>query len=368
MSSETNQPQKKTIGIINIRTESDDEDEEIIKINLKSNSIYVNYIQLFKYSKLIRDEYTLNEAGNRLSSQLQDYEEQFGIQEISIIMFFKLIQKEDVEIDSSNYFDLFKLSSIFKSQKIKKVLKKTLEDNSENIEFVLKLIYDYKLNDNLTTIDIDDISFDFEQLLKKKVNECLQNKIFWNFDISMVYRIVKSGQKDAQTSNFLLDYIMANIEQRYVLFGFVEIKNLSDEKFDTLLSGYIESQNSEKIFYYEYLVLDLSYLQSLKEKNKNQEKEILSLNSEIQNLKDTVQVKINENKELKNKIFVPNISMPYITIIKDMIDKNMPFLCVACLLGNYEFVKQYISLSHADNALKTIYYFFFYKISISNNL
>lgn len=348
MSSEQSHLQKNTIGIINIRTESDDEDDEIIKISLKSNSIDINYGQLCKYSKLIREEYTIHETQNKLSSQLQNYEDQFGIQENSIILFFKLIQKEDVEIDSSNYFDLIKLSNIFKSKQIKKVLKKIFNENSESIEFVLKLISDYKLNENQTTIDIDDLSFDFEQILKQKVNECIQNKIFRNLNISMVYRIVESGQKDAQTSNLLLDYIMENIEQRFVLFRFVEIKNLSEEKFDTLLSGYIESQNSEKRCYYEYLGMDLNYLQSLKEKNKNQEKE-------IQQLKETVQDKINENKELKSKNSLPNFNEAYIDHIEFIYDENITLLNAACLLGNCEFVKQYISRNQVEITSKDIY-------------
>lgn len=365
MLSSENQSQKNVIGTINILADSDDEDEETITIKLNSNSIEVNYNQLCKYSKLIREDYTIHESRSSLSSKLQDFEDQYNIPESSTILFFKLVQKEDIEITGSEYFDLFDLASFFKSNQIKKILKRTLEKNSEDIEFILKIIQNNKLNETQSIVEIDDLYFDFEQMLKNRVNECLQNGNFGALNISMVYRIIELGQKDTQTSDLLFDFIMKNIDERFILFRFVEIRNLSDEKFEELRNGFIESKNSGKSRYYEYLKLDLDHLQNLKEANKNQKNKIVSLNSEIERLKKTAEDTASENSELKRKVFVPNMNNAYIEMIRIFEgDVENKFVFYACLTGNFEFVKQFISLDQIDITSKTVYIYDLFNFKI----
>lgn len=244
-------------------------------------------------------------------------------------------------------------------------MKRILEKNSEDIEFILKLIQNNKLNETQSIIEIDDLYFDFEQMLKNRVNECLQNENFGALNISMVYRIIELGQKDTKTSDLLFDFIMKNIDERFIFFRFVEIRNLSNEKFEELRNGFIESKNSGKSRYYEYLKLDLDHLQNLKEANKNQENQIVSLNFEIEILKKTIENTANENSELKRKVFVPNMNKAYIEMIgifnRDVENK---FLFYTCLTGNFEFVKQFISFNQIDISSKTVYIYDLFNFKI----
>lgn len=78
--------------------EEEEDNNDLITIQLSSSSFQVYYFQICKYSQLIQNKFPKNEAKQFLSQYIQEISEQYNINENNIIIFFKMLQEEKVQI------------------------------------------------------------------------------------------------------------------------------------------------------------------------------------------------------------------------------------------------------------------------------
>lgn len=89
-----------------------------------------------------------------------------------------------------------------------------------------------------------------EECLSSKIDECIANVNFWKLPISIIYRIIERSDKQQFPNNLLYDFISKNIEERNLLFLFLNIRKLTDEKFNSLYELFerCESTKKNKLF------------------------------------------------------------------------------------------------------------------------
>ena len=278
----------KNLSTYNFNEGSDDEESnDIVEIQLISDSIQINYYQLLKWSKLVREQYPKDDI-DRLSYDLRGYQQKYDLKEENIKSFFKCISDEQIQIAMDQYSDYQKLSKIFKVSKFDRIIKKYTQKYQNDVDFVIKIIRDqiYTQNSNIDDADVYcQISPDMEELLSKNIDKCFSNPIFNEFPASKVYRICEKS--DTQISSDLLyDFIKKSVDERYILFRFLSIKNLSTEKFNDLCDRLLNNENSLSKRYFHYIPFDLLYLKEISdEKNKLKDK-VGELNIKIEQNKN----------------------------------------------------------------------------------
>lgn len=217
--------------LINLGNESDDEESvsgHLIEIKLTSITIQISFIQLYKYSQLFRDKYLTEESRESLSEEILQFQNQFDIKEENIILFFKLIQDENVSIINDNYRDLRKLSDYFKVQKLRKFLDKYSKNYLTDLDSIIIQILNSPLLKDPTMGYNDTVNAELEDKLCDKINDCFQNSFFAKLPISIIYRILSKSEIENISSDLLFDFINASVEERYVLFHFLNIGKLND--------------------------------------------------------------------------------------------------------------------------------------------
>lgn len=176
-------------------------------------------------------------------------------------------------------------------------------NNSEDISFISCLIIEQNPDMNEYIIHNNVICFEIEECLINKVDECLQNEQFGKIPISTIYRILEKSQKHI-SSDLLYDFIRKSIGERYILFHFVEISQLSEDKIEQICND-IDASNPSANHYYEYLKLDLVYMKSLKYESNEKERQINSLfkeNNELKQAVDESNTSINQLLQDKQEI------------------------------------------------------------------
>ncbi|KAK8875610.1 hypothetical protein M9Y10_005779 [Tritrichomonas musculus] len=167
--------------LMNLGNESDDEESvsgHLIEIKLTSITIQISFIQLYKYSQLFRDKYLTEESRESLSEEILQFQNQFDIKEENIILFFKLIQDENVSIINDNYRDLRKLSDYFKVQKLRKFLDKYSKNYLTDLDSIIIQILNSPLLKDPTMGYNDTVNAELEDKLCDKINDCFQNSFF----------------------------------------------------------------------------------------------------------------------------------------------------------------------------------------------
>lgn len=270
----------KNPSTFNFIVSSDDEEaNDIVTIQFSSSNIEINYYQLMKWSRLVREQYRKEEM-NRLSDYLKQYQQRYNIKEGNIKSFFKSISDEQVQITNEQFFDYQKLSKIFKISKFDKILHQYFQKHKNDLDFVIRAIKDQisSQNNNIDKNDIcNQISSDMEDLLSNSIDECFKNQEFNEFPVSKVYRIIEKSDKKI-SSDSLYDFIKKSLNERYTLFTFLIIKDLSDEKFNDLCETYSNGGFSKT--YFQYLQCDLSYLKEIKDEKNEMRNKIKELNNE----------------------------------------------------------------------------------------
>ena len=205
-----------------------------------------------------------------------------------------------------------------------------------------KTLNDEKIGD-------DDISSFIENCLTANIKKCFKNVKFNKLPISSLYRIVeKNGQKN---SDDLVDFIKKSIQERYILFNFLNTESLSDKKFDELYNDYINSKEKTTIHYYDSIHKDLIYIKKLNEmkiKQKNLQDEIKSLKKENQDL-----IEKNKYLKIKSKLIKKTYSdekerdqnNDFNIITKAIMPNysNWIFLAIACGKGNLKLAQYIVS-------------------------
>ena len=267
--------------IFNLHNEEDnkkEDDGDTIIIQLASNQIKVKFSQLCKYSQHIREEYRIKDAKETLTQTVIKYQADYDINENNIILFFKLINEEDVKIKGPECFELYLLAKKFKVNTLIQLLQKYSQNHSNDISFIINLLLKQNSIKNDQIIESDEISFFSELNLINQIDKCLQHDDFCRLPISNIYRIFESRKTNEFSNDLLFDYINKSIEQRFILFHFLDVQKLSEKKL-------IELNEIRKIKpsqFFDFLRIDFNYYFKLREQNKDQKEQIDSLANENQ--------------------------------------------------------------------------------------
>lgn len=284
----------------NICDEAEEDQSDTIKIQLANSSeiIQIGYYHLYKYSNFVKREYHPENVNIRVTQKILELQNGQNIKDESLITFFKLLQEKNINILPDQYWDLCKLCEVFEVNPLQKILKKYFQNYSNDINFILSLMVSSNLSDDITNNCYFSI---MEQNLINNINSLFENPKFGQLQISSIYRIIEKSEPDNISSDLLYSFISKAIEKRFILFKFLNLERLSDEKFDELLFNYENANDSLTKSYYNYLSNGISIIQSLK----NEKKIFMAEISKLKYLNSQIQSELNEykmmNLQLKEK-------------------------------------------------------------------
>lgn len=289
-------------------TDDEEEDDDVLEIELSSNLFEIRYTQIIKYSKVIQQKYSVSKARSELSELIQEYAKNYNIQDKNIIIFFKFLQDKSVEIDSSSYFDLYKLALLFDVTRFNKVFKKFEKNNSEDVSFLINLLLNAKTIEKIDTSYDDDKISEAEIKLSSQINLCLQNDEFNLLPFLTIKKIIEKSDKNLIDSNYLLQFIMKAIEDRHLLLPLIKIEQLSGENISKISNFLCEEEEDSPIQEYfkdfEDSLQNYQMLNEYKDKQESKKQIILikkdKLVNELNKLKDRVNELEKMNKELEN--------------------------------------------------------------------
>ena len=252
------------------------DNDDFISFQLDSNTINLYYSQFVKYSKHIRDAYLFSDIIEQIPQEISSIQQKFDIQADSILYFFHLLQ-QNLNIDENNNeinykqcVDLFKISNYFEVRKLTYQIKEYIRRRNVDVDFIVQMIQ-YQDDTINETIGIsNEINKEIENILVNKIDECFMNDKFIELPISIIYRIVCQSCNKGLTSDNLYDFIKRSINKLYVLFEFLKLENLSENKFSELCEIYSNSDETTKL-HFNYLKCNLLFYQRINESMKKLE-------------------------------------------------------------------------------------------------
>lgn len=194
---------------LNLENLSDEEEDHLnlISIHLSSDIITINFHQFCKYSRLIQKEFQEQTCINDLITKIEIELKKYNIKDESVKFFFKLLNGQSISITCGYFFDLYKLSHIFKVNSVKQFLKKKFSKFSQNLDFFLNLLVEQQSNDGRDLLPIDFYSIDMESFLSENIENCLKSDKFGELSFSSIYRIIEKSDKNKIKSDTLFDFI-----------------------------------------------------------------------------------------------------------------------------------------------------------------
>ena len=272
------------------------DNDDLISLQLNSKAINLYFSQLIKYSKHVRDLYLTSDFIDHFSKEMHQFQDQLHLSPDSIVYFFHLLEqnnnvKENANLTYIQCIDLLKISKCLEVRKLTNQINEYIKNRSVDVDFVIQMIqYENKTqNENLNEIEI---SNDIENLLTNKINECLSNEKFSELPISKIYRIVEqSYSKNGIKSDKLIDFIKKSISQFCVLFRFVDVEQLSEDRLIDLCELYSTS-NENTVKYFSYMKCNLNVISKMIGQKKNLQ----------QRLDQSENLKRNKVKELEDQI------------------------------------------------------------------
>lgn len=299
------------------RESEEEEEEDLISLQIGSNTIYICYSLLSKYSKLIREKYLISDVKDHLSEDIEHLQQETNLNEENIITFLQYFRNQPINITNDNFRDIYKLSEFFQVKTLLRELDKYKSTHSNSIVFFIRTILDeismmgevikYNLGDKM------------KKQLSEKVNECLQNKIFGKLPVYVIYEVLSNANKSKMKSDLLLDFINQSKNDRFILFTFLDLKTLSDNKFNELYEDFINSEDDITIKNYQYLPCNLGYIKSLKdekaklqetieETNNHYQMKLKQKEDEIINLQQKLRIMSQKYEKLHSKFDKMNIN------------------------------------------------------------
>lgn len=276
------------------------DNDDFISFQLDSNTINLYYSQFVKYSKHIRDAYLFSDIIEQIPQEISSIQQKFDIQADSILYFFHLLQ-QNLNIDENNNeinykqcVDLFKISNYFEVRKLTYQIKEYIRRRNVDVDFIVQMIQ-YQDDTINETIGIsNEINKEIENILVNKIDECFMNDKFIELPISIIYRIVCQSCNKGLTSDNLYDFIKRSINKLYVLFEFLKLENLSENKFSELCEIYSNSDETTKL-HFNYLKCNLLFYQRINESKKKLENQNQGMQKKLAKVET-------ENQEQKGKI------------------------------------------------------------------
>lgn len=283
----------------------DDIPVDVVKIQLSMNVIQIDYFKLWRWSKLIKKEYPIEDINSHLSQDIQQYQQKYNIKEENTILFFNSISNEKVQISKEKYFDFLKLATIFQVTTFLKILRKYAENHLIDVDDLI----DYLSFENNSEENPIRFSKEIEENLIININQCLQSRKFEQLPISVLYRIIEKSRQNI-SDDYLFEFIKKSINERCVLLSFINIRNLSNQKFNELYENLFTNQNNHK--FVSYLPCDLHLLKTLKEENDQLKNNNLQLQHQNTQMRRTIE-------ELQSQL--NNLIDSYKILIEDLINE-----------------------------------------------
>ena len=154
-----------------------------------------------------------------------------------------------------------------------------------------------------------EISNDIEQLLVNKINECFSNDNFLELPISLLFRVVKKSVNEQCLSNDkLFDFIKKSINKFCVLFQFLDLQKLSENRLIELCDIYSKSDQQGKL-HFNYLGCNLNKMREMIEKlNKLKEEQNGSM-KELEAAVASLKKQLSDSEKSKGEIEERNKQM-----------------------------------------------------------
>lgn len=282
---------------ININDDEEEQADSIIFITLLSEHEYeVDYCQLFKYSRLIKDKYPFDKAKNELTPFFQSVQSEYNINEKSFIQFFSLIQEKNIYLNIENCIDLWKISKIFKVKKLQTLILKYSKNYQKDVDFLSILLLNQESEYNHALVQ--ELSINIEEILLDEIEKCFQSEYFGKLPISVIYRLIDKSDKKKISSDSLYKFIRESIKERCILFTFLDLQTLSNELFNELSQFLRENDGQEFTGYFKY---DFDFINSLKEDKAELQRRLRIMIDKNQQLDSQKNELINLNSNITTK-------------------------------------------------------------------
>lgn len=230
-----------------------------------------------------------------IQSMINEIWDTHRISENSINKFFSFLKNPRNIDPSENLVDFFYLSKYFRSSEFSSFLKDHLADDNVLIHNLISPTSDLcELSQNSEYLaEVDSIASKPDRF-----NRLLTNHLFSSLDTAIVYRLLQKIELNNQISEVehdkLYDFINKNLDDKFILFEFLDISALSNDKYHQFLNE-IQNCDSDQAKRYNMLRFPTQLiLNSQKYQNENEQ-----FKQSIQNLVDELQ---RNNDDLKNKI------------------------------------------------------------------
>ena len=282
------------------------ENDDLVTFQHNSAKIKLYYSQLTKYSKHIREEYLFPDVVNRLPQEIHQFQEEFQLLPESVDFFFQLLQqnyniKEDLTLTYVQCIDLLKISKYLEVRKLTSKIKQYIISHNIDVDFIFQML-EYNVKTQTTSDNhIVEISNEIENTLTNKINECLSKEKFKELPIEIIYRVIEKSSPDEINSNKLYDMIVKSLSKFYVLFKFLELQKLSDDRLSELCEMYLKSNENTRN-YFDYLRCNLDLINEMNNRKKNLEEMNDEQRTKMKELETLLQNQISDSEKVNAKL------------------------------------------------------------------
>lgn len=297
---------KKRIMINFTHTNDDNNDnyenDDLITFQYELKTIQLFYSQLVKYSKHSREKILYTDCTKRIPTEIDNIQKKFQINTDSFILFFHLLEQNfnlqtNDKLTYKECVDLLKISTEFEARKLTNNIKKYIETHNNEVSFILEMIqYEYDTTKNSLECE-EIISQEIEDILIEKIDECLTNDQFKEIPIFIIYRIVKKSSKTMTNFDKLYNFIKSSLDKFCVLFSFIELDKLSENRIDDICSIYLKSDDMTKS-YFNYFPCNFKYINQIRIIHQNEHKKF---ETEINELETKLKTTEKSRKEIEEE-------------------------------------------------------------------
>lgn len=298
------------------KSDSSEEDDDLIYFSIKSIEIDINYQKIIHYSKYIKNKYLPKDLNEHFPDELERFQDENDINLENIALFFNLIQqnfkiKEDLNLSYNQYKDLANISEYLQSKKFSKKIQKYTKFNTD---FIIQQIHHEVQAQNNNDDDLNynkfQINKNMEEKLTENICECFLNEKFIDLPISIIFRIVEKCFQKQILNNELYDFIIKSIPKLCVLFQFLDLQIISEDRLYNLCNIFSKSGKVSKS-YFRYLPCNLILIKKLYETKESLKKQVSKLKSKKEIIKKQlaeleVEKKINDENQMKNYLDFEN--------------------------------------------------------------
>ena len=306
------------------------ENDDLITFQHESKTINFYFSQLIKYSKRLRESYLFSDAINRLPQEIHKLEEEYHLLPDTMNYFFYLLQQkydinDETNLTYSQCIDLLRISKFFEIRKLSSKIKEYIESHHIDIDFIIQMI----LYENNTQTGEDKyqikVSEEMENFLTNKINDCLTNEKFKELPIQIIHRIINQSPPNVINNDNLFDIIISSMNKFCILFPFLDLQKLSEDRLDKLCEMHLKSKENTQ-HQFDYLKCNLKLIKeinnckkNLQIKNDQQQDQMNNLKTKITSLQDQLNKSESSNKDKEKQM---KDYKTKITSLQDQLNKS----------------------------------------------